>query len=92
MKCHNDNETSNHKSSFLKHAIHMVICCGLPILILALIPFAVKLSPALGGVLGLIAPFICPLMMGGMLFSMFRGEKRKKNCCSAADETTDAIS
>lgn len=71
----------------------MVICCGLPILIVALVPFAVKLSPALGCIMGLVAPFICPFMMGGMLFSMIRGEKSKKNCCSAdADETTSAIS
>lgn len=92
MKCHNENERSNHKASLLKHILHMVICCGLPILIVAFIPFAVKLSPALGSILGLAAPFICPLMMGSMLFSMLRGEKRKKNCCSAADETTNAIS
>jgi len=93
MKCHDKKETSNAKSSLLKHSLHMILCCVLPILIIALIPFVVKFSPVLGGVMGLIAPFICPLMMGGMIISMFRGNKTKKSCCSSdKDEAKNAIS
>lgn len=93
MKCHSDNENPNQKSSFFKHAIHMIICCGLPILIILLVPFVAKFNPALSGVMALVAPFICPLIMGGMFFSMFRGGKKKKSCCSSeVDETTKVIS
>jgi hypothetical protein len=58
----------------------MILCCGLPIVIIGLLPFISKFSPALSKVLGFIAPFICPLMMFGMMGMMFRGNK-KESCC-----------
>lgn len=62
----------------VKHMLHMVICCGLPILIIISLPFIGRYSPAIATLLGVIAPFICPIMMGGMVFMMFGGKKKKK--------------
>lgn len=72
-----DNSSKGH--SPIKHMLHMILCCGLPIVIIAALPFIAGFSPAIAGVLGVIAPFICPVMMGGMLFMMFRGNKH--SCC-----------
>jgi hypothetical protein len=64
----------------MKHMLHMVLCCGLPIIIIMSLPLIAKVSPALSGVLGLIAPFICPIMMGLMVFMMLG--KKKSSCCN----------
>ena len=92
MNCHGDNKEkkSNHNHSPIKHILHMVLCCGLPIVILGLLPFISKLSPGVAGVLGLIAPFICPIMMGIVMFTMFGG-KKKSNCCDNRNEKNDHI-
>ena len=58
-----------------KHLLHMVLCCGLPMVIIFLLPFIAKVNPWVAGGLGIIAPFICPLIMGGMLFMLFRKSK-----------------
>ncbi len=72
----NHNNTGH---SPMKHMLHMVLCCGLPILIVFSLPFVARFSPAVAGLLGVIAPFICPIMMGGMMFMMARSGKR--SCC-----------
>ena len=83
----NINETKGkHTHNPLKHMIHMILCCGLPILIIASLPFIAKFSPALSGFLGIIAPFICPIMMGGMIIMMLR--VNKASCCS--DKTNNS--
>lgn len=63
------------KGHMKKHFFHMILCCGIPIVILLMLPFIARVSPWGAGILGLIAPFICPLMMGGMIFTMFRNTK-----------------
>ena len=73
-----EHETHNH--SPLKHMIHMIICCGLPIVIIFSLPFIARFNPGVAVGLGVIAPFICPIMMGGMMFMMFSG-KKKASCC-----------
>ena len=75
-------ERRSKEHSPIRHMLHMVLCCGLPIIIIFAIPYIAGISPAIAGVLGFIAPFICPIMMGGMFFMMFRGNKH--SCC---DET-----
>jgi len=54
----------NHKG----HMLHMLLCCGVPILLILLLP-------ALGykGFLLNIVPFICPIMMLVMMPMMMRG-------------------
>ncbi len=83
MNCHGDNKEKKGRHSPLKHMLHMVLCCGLPIVIIGLLPFIGRVNPWAAGILGVIAPFICPIMMGIMMFTMFSGRK-KSSCC---DET-----
>ncbi|GAA0730140.1 hypothetical protein GCM10008905_31060 [Clostridium malenominatum] len=80
MKCHSDK-----KHSPLKHMLHMVLCCGLPIVILLSLPLIAKFSPSAAGVLRVIAPFICPLMMIFMLPMMLGGNK-KGSCCDNSNQ------
>lgn len=87
MNCHgNKNENGgSHKHNPMKHMLHMVLCCGLPILIIGLLPTIARFSPSAGKLLGVIAPFICPIMMGGMVFMMFKGDKAK-SCCGNKEQ------
>ncbi|MDF2819620.1 MAG: hypothetical protein K0R15_61 [Clostridiales bacterium] len=89
MNCHQDktNKQGENKHNPMKHMLHMIICCGLPIIIIFSLPFIARFSPSVAGLLGIIAPFICPIMMGGMLFMMFSG-KKKSNCC---DNTNNEV-
>jgi hypothetical protein len=82
-----EEKSGMHKHSPLHHMIHMIICCGLPILIIVSIPFIAKYNLGLATILGVIAPFICPIMMGGMMLSMLGG-KKKENCCSKKESDT----
>ncbi len=72
-------KNNKHTHNPIRHLLHMIICCGLPMLIILALPFIARLSPALAGVLGVISPFICPLMMGGMMLMMLRS--KKSDCC-----------
>lgn len=81
MNCHNNKEgKSNH--SPLKHMLHMMLCCGLPIVIVSLLPLITKVSPSAAGIVARIAPFICPIMMISMMVMMMRGSK-EKSCCGS---------
>ena len=82
MNYHGDNKgkQGNHKHRPLKHMLHMVLCCGLPIVIVGFLPLITKLSPGAGSFASKIVPFLCPLMMIGMLPMMFGGNK-KSSCC-----------
>jgi len=85
MSCHGNNNNDNkgiHKHSPIKHMIHMILCCGLPILIIAMLPFISTFSPVGSKILLVITPFICPIMMIGMIYMMFgRGKNNKKSSC-----------
>jgi hypothetical protein len=92
MKCHGDNKENNkgHKYSPLKHMLHMVLCCGLPIVIVGFLPLITKVSPSAAGFVGKIVPFICPLIMVGMMFSMMgMGKNKEKSCCSNSNEESN---
>ncbi len=56
----------------------MILCCAIPIVIIFALPYIAKINPAVVVFLGVLAPFICPLMMGGMMFMMFKGNKNSK--------------
>jgi len=83
MNCHGDNKDKgkSHSHSPMKHMLHMLVCCGLPIVILGALPLITRFSPGASGFLGWLAPFICPVMMISMMFMMFRHNK-KGSCCS----------
>ena len=87
MNCHGDNKEKqkNHKQNPLKHMWHMILCCGLPIVIIGVLPLIAKFSPAASGILGKIAPFLCPLMMLLMLPMMLRGHKNGSCCDNKSD-------
>ncbi|MDF2671789.1 MAG: hypothetical protein K0R09_54 [Clostridiales bacterium] len=82
MNFHGDNmeKKGNHNHSPLKHMLHMVLCCGLPLVILAVLPLISKFSPSAGSTILKIVPFLCPLMMIGMIPMMLGGNKRG-SCC-----------
>jgi hypothetical protein len=83
MNCHgnHNNNENGQKHSPLKHMLHMVICCGLPIAIIFLLPYIAKFSPSVAGVLGIIAPFLCPIMMIGMMVIMVRANRKAESSC-----------
>ncbi|WP_238903376.1 hypothetical protein [Clostridium sp. YIM B02506] len=74
-----------HNHSPLKHMLHMALCCGLPIIILSFLPLISRLSPRAGVFVSGIIPFICPLMMLGMIPMMLGGDK-KRSCCSDSNK------
>ncbi|HEY8892725.1 MAG TPA: hypothetical protein VIM70_21025 [Clostridium sp.] len=76
---------SNGKHSPLKHMVHMVICCGLPIVVLFSLPLITKISPSTGSLVLKIVPFLCPVMMIFMMPMMMRGNK-KESCCDKTNE------
>lgn len=71
MNCH-DNKNNNKSHSSLKHMLHMIICCGIPILIVAVLPF-LKMNAAFKATILSITPFICPIMMILMIPMMLKG-------------------
>lgn len=81
MNCHMNNKENKdgkeRKHNPMKFMIHMIVCCALPIVIILSLPFIAGFSPSIAIVLGVIAPFICPLMMGGMIFMLFGGKIKK---------------
>lgn len=95
MNCHNNKNENNkaHSHSPLKHMLHMVVCCGLPILIVSALPFISRFSPGAGRMLAVIAPFICPIIMFSMMAMMMgrRGSK-KPGCCDEKEDVTDTMS
>lgn len=82
------NKNENHKGhnhSPLKHMLHMILCCGLPIVIVSFLPLITRVSSGTGSLILKIVPFLCPIMMVGMMVSMMGGGK-KKSCCENSNE------
>lgn len=88
MKCHK-NENGK-KSNTLKHILMMVFCCGLPILILAILPF-INIGTGVKGAIAGITPFICPIIMLLMIPMMFKGIKGSGRCCVEKNEANEEI-
>lgn len=88
MNCHGNNKENHkgHNHSPLKHMLHMILCCGLPIVIVGFLPLISRISPNAGSFVTKIVPFLCPIMMIGMIPMMFGGNK-KSSCCENKDET-----
>ncbi|OAA92383.1 hypothetical protein [Clostridium ljungdahlii] len=91
MNCHEDNKEKQgtHKHSPLKHMLHMAICCGLPIIIIELLPIISRFNPSAGSIVGRIIPFLCPIMMIFMM-PMMMGNNKKGSCCTTKKTSTDS--
>lgn len=90
MKCHKNGQENGKRHSPLKHMLMMVLCCGAPILIVAILPF-INIGGGFKGVIAGIAPFICPLMMMLMIPMMFKGMKKDGACCGKKEEVKEQI-
>jgi len=92
MNFHRNNKDNQeeHKHSPIKHMLHMVLCCGLPIVILALLPIITRFSTSAGSIIAIVVPFICPVMMIGMIF-MMRGGNKKSSCCDKTNDDNKSI-
>ena len=73
-----EKESTKKKGIFNKHMLMMIICCGLPIAIIAFISiFNISTSGGFDQLIWL----ICPLLMIPMMFFMFKGNKKSKSGC-----------
>lgn len=68
----NNNDQGNHKSH-MSHMKMMALCCGLPILLILLLPLI-----GYKGALLSIVPFLCPIFMGAMMIPMIFMNKRQE--------------
>lgn len=93
MNCHGNNKgkEGTHNHSPIKHMLHMIICCGLPIAIILLLPFISNYNPSAGRVLGFIAPFICPLMMIMMIPMMMSLNNKSDSCEQKGKESNQSL-
>ncbi|EQB86142.1 hypothetical protein J2Z44_002700 [Clostridium punense] len=89
MKCHGDNNETNKKHSPIKHMLMMVLCCGLPFLIIGAIPL-LNIGGGFKALLLTISPFICPIMMLFMIPMMFKSMKGG-SCCSGKEGESKEI-
>lgn len=81
MGCNHDqnNQNQGKKHSPMRHLLMMVLCCGLPILLFMLLPAIISVFPA-AAALSAVIPFLCPILMGLMMFMMMRGSGQA-GCC-----------
>ncbi len=75
----NNHESGQKKHSPLRHALMMALCCGLPFVLILFLPAIISVFPA-AAFLGGIVPFLCPVLMGLMMFMMMRGNGRHTGC------------
>lgn len=80
MNCcgHNDGHHDNRqKKGRMSHLWMMVLCCGAPLLALFLISFLGSGFPAVRTFLAPIVPFLCPVLMIGMILMMLMKGRRR---------------
>ncbi|MBU3160829.1 hypothetical protein KPL37_13870 [Clostridium frigoris] len=82
MKDNINDENKENKGghSSIKHILMMVLCCGLPILLIAVLPFLKIGNTAFRITLASIIPFLCPILMLFMIPMMLKGSKKGKSC------------
>lgn len=89
MNCHGNNKNGdNKKHNPMKHMLMMVLCCGLPFIIVGALSF-INVGTGYRAAIGGIAPFICPIMMVLMMGMMLKDSKHG-NCCSENKEVNDS--
>lgn len=88
-------EHQNHKGGHGSHMWMMLLCCGLPLLVFAALPFIDRVLPGSANSIRWIVPFLCPLMMLPMMLSGMRekhddGPETKLQTQNQEDSKTDA--
>lgn len=93
MNCHmnhdNDGNQQNHNGkNHIWHILMMVLCCGLPILLLSILSIVKFSNPSIEQGLLNIVPYLCPIMMIAMIPMMFMGKNNKNsgNCCDHKED------
>lgn len=93
MNSHENKENSNekqkqdgHKHSPMNHMLMMALCCGLPLLLLLVVPFLSIFGTGFKLTISSIIPFLCPVMMLFMIPMMLKSSKDGKSCCSENKE------
>lgn len=81
--CNGNNKDPNnggtrHKG-IVSHLMMMVLCCGMPAMLLLLVPLIGSRIPGLSSIMVSITPFICPVMMLLMIGMMFIKNKNKSH-------------
>lgn len=77
MNCCKNKKNGN--KSHMSHMLMMILCCGAPILLLAIVPLVGIRFKGISTLLTAAAPFMCPLMMLAMIPMMLRGHKKSEN-------------
>lgn len=70
----------------LKRFLPLSLCCIIPILLILIAPKVGLYSSKVALGISFIAPFICPLIMGGLFFFLFKNDK---SCCSKTTESVE---
>jgi hypothetical protein len=88
MNDHENDEKKKNKGghSSMKHMLIMALCCGLPILLIALLPFLKIGNTGFRVTLASIIPFLCPIMMLFMIPMMLKGSRDGKSCHDNKDK------
>ncbi|MFZ5968420.1 MAG: DUF2933 domain-containing protein [Bacillota bacterium] len=85
QNCHQDQNQNGEHKGFLKHGLMMMLCCLLPILLIAGLPlFGIK-----GGSLSSLIFLLCPLMHVGMMFMMKKSGKG--GSCHGSDKNKEEL-
>lgn len=85
MNCHGNNKNGEDKKhNPIKHMLMMILCCGLPFILIGVLPF-INIGGGFKSIIIGITPFICPLMMLFMIPMMLKGMKHG-DCCSDKKE------
>lgn len=85
MNYHENNKNGeNKKHNPMKHMLMMVLCCGLPFIIVGALSF-INVGTGFKVAISGIAPFICPIMMVLMMFK----DSKHESCCSGKKEVNE---
>lgn len=77
--CSHSDHDNHHKKGHLSHIWMMALCCGAPLLALLLLPLLGSRFPAVGAFLLSAVPFLCPILMIGMIpLMLIKGKREKK--------------
>ncbi len=84
--CNHNNDKNHHGKGHMSHLWMMILCCGAPLLVLLLLPLLGTRFPGISLFLASIAPFLCPVLMIGMIPMMFMKDRHEEKTAPRTDE------